>query len=54
MTAGWPASMTETTEFVVPRSIPITLPGIVGFSPLQKMNQVYDYMTVNTIYYMSV
>ena len=26
MTTGWPFSMTETTEFVVPRSIPMTLP----------------------------
>jgi hypothetical protein len=26
ITVGWPPSITETTEFVVPRSIPITLP----------------------------
>ena len=29
MTAGWPPSMTATTELVVPRSIPITLLGIL-------------------------
>src|SRR5215471_6830904 len=27
ITTGWPPSITATTEFVVPRSIPITLPG---------------------------
>src|SRR5262245_53306593 len=27
-TVGWPASMTATTELVVPRSIPMTFPGI--------------------------
>ena len=30
MTVGWPPSMTATTELVVPRSIPITLPGMVA------------------------
>ena len=29
MTAGCPPSMTATTELVVPRSIPITLPGML-------------------------
>jgi hypothetical protein len=32
MTVGCPPSITATTEFVVPRSIPITLPGI-GLGP---------------------
>ena len=29
MTVGWPPSITATTELVVPRSIPITLLGIM-------------------------
>ena len=36
MTAGCSASITATTELVVPRSIPITFPGIVGFSSALK------------------
>ena len=37
MTTGSPPSMTATHEFVVPRSIPITL-GIGGLSPSWRVN----------------
>src|SRR5262245_60147770 len=34
MTVGWPPSMTATTELVVPRSIPMTFPGMSCISAL--------------------
>ena len=42
MTAGWPFSMTETTELVVPRSIPMTLPLLISSCPPQDMIQIVE------------
>src|SRR5512138_3712589 len=40
MTAGCPASITATTELVVPRSIPITLPDMSGVPLQTEVTQV--------------
>src|SRR2546423_6792702 len=42
MTVGLPPSTTATTEFVVPRSIPITFAMICPFSPLQDQRGPTD------------
>src|SRR5256885_16827473 len=44
MTVGSPPSITATTEFVVPRSIPITLPGI--FDNPRFLEDRKEYKTV--------